>query len=83
MEAWISDFSKHVKMKEPRLEKRLIKIVEKILHKELQIMLDDIRNNIKAGIFMTEDTPCQYIYKAEDVEKYFLEKLIEVDGYEN
>ena len=28
MEAWISHFSKHVKMKEPRLEKRLIKIVE-------------------------------------------------------
>ncbi len=33
MEAWISDFSKHVKMKEPRLEKRLIKIVKSFSNK--------------------------------------------------
>jgi len=60
----------------------LIKIIERILHKELELMLYDIRDNIKAGIFISE-LPCEYIYKAEDVEKVFEHKLIEVDGYEN
>lgn len=34
--------------------KNIIKLVEKILHKELEIMLHDMRNDIKAGIFMSK-----------------------------
>ena len=60
----------------------LIKIIEKALHKELELMLDNIRKNIKAGIFMSNNMAIG-IYKAEDVEKFFYEKLIEVDGHEN
>jgi hypothetical protein len=61
----------------------LIKLVEKILHKELENMLIDIRKNIKTRIFEEENLPAQFIYKAEDIEKYFQEKMIEVNTYEN
>ena len=43
----------------------LIKLVEKILHKELENMIIEIRKNIKTRIF-EEDLPAQFIYKAED-----------------
>jgi hypothetical protein len=75
---------KWLKRQDPNDEKtqNIIKIIEGILHKELELMLYDIRNNIKAGIFISE-RPCEFIYKAEDVEKVFEHKLIEVDGHEN
>ncbi len=63
--------------------KNLIKLVELILHNELQTMLNEIRENIKAGIFMSESNVGLWIYKAEDVERVFEHKLIEVNGHEN
>jgi hypothetical protein len=60
----------------------IIKLIEKILHNELETMLNEIRTNIKAGIFMSENN-AEFIYFAQDVEKYFSHKLIEVTGHEN
>lgn len=60
----------------------VIKIVERILHNELESMLQDIRKNIKAGIFMSDNITTN-IYFVNDIEKVFSHKLIEVDGHES
>lgn len=60
----------------------VIKLVEKILHNELENMLNEIRTNIKAGIFMSNNN-AECIYFANDVEKFFSDKLTEVTGHEN
>lgn len=60
----------------------VINLVEKILHNELETMLNKIRTNIKAGIFMSENN-AECIYFANDVEKFFSDKLTEVTGHEN